>query len=91
LAHIAEARAYCLRRLNHQTNIYETVAGHVQPCALVAFLRSVKGHSAEKDIVIGAKAQVKSRRIVSRVPEINVHERRRKAKKNAKKKGDTPS
>ena len=91
MAHIAEAQAYFLSRLNHQTNIYETVAGHVRPFALVAFLHSVKGNIAEKDIVIGAKDQVKSRLIVSRVPEMSVNERRRKARKNAKKKGYTPS
>jgi hypothetical protein len=91
LAHIAAASAYFLSRLNHQTNIYETVAGHLSPLALVPFLHSVKGNMAEKEIVIGAKAQVKSRLIVSRVPEISVNERRRKARKNAKKKGYTPS
>ena len=91
LAHIAEARAYFLSRLNHQTSIYETVAGHVKPLALVTFLHSIQGNIAEKDIVIGAKDQVKSRLIVSRVPEMSVHERRRKARKNAKKKGYTPS
>ena len=91
LAHIAEARAYFLSRLNHQTNIYETVAGPLSPLALVPFLHAVKGNIAEKDIVIGAKDQVKSRLIVSRVPEMRVNERRRKARKNAKKKGYTPS
>ena len=91
LAHIADASAYFLSRLNHQTNIYETVAGRLSPLALVPFLHSVKGNMAEKDIVIGAKAQVKSRLIVSRVPEMSVNERRRKARKNAKKKGYTPS
>ena len=91
LAHIAEARAYFLSRLNHQTNISETVAGPLSPLALVPFLHSVKGNIAEKDIVIGAKDQVKSRLIVSRVPEMRVNERRRKARKNAKKKGYTPS
>jgi hypothetical protein len=88
---MAQAPAYFLRRLNHQTNIYETVAGHLSPLALVPFLHSVKGNMAEKDIVIGAKDQVKSRLIVSCVPEMRVHERRRKARKNAKKKGYTPS
>ena len=63
----------------------------MSPLALVPFLHSVKGNIAEKDIVIGAKDQVKSRLIVSRVPEMRVNERRRKARKNAKKKGYTPS
>ena len=91
LAHMANARAYFLSRLNHQTNIYETVAGHLSPLGLVPFLHSVKGNMAEKDIVIGAKDQVQSRLIVSRVPELSVNERRRKARKNARKKGYTPS
>src|SRR6266568_5373888 len=90
-AHIAEAGAYFLSRLNHQTNIYETVAGPLSPLALVPFLHAVKGNIAEKDIVIGAKDQGKSRLIVSRVPEMRVNERRRKARKNTKKKGYTPS
>jgi Transposase DDE domain len=90
-AHIAAASAYFFSRLTHQTNIYETVAGHLRPRALVPFLHSVKGNSAEKAIVIGAKDQGKSRLIVSRVPELSVHERRRKARKHAKKTGDTPS
>jgi hypothetical protein len=63
----------------------------LRPRALVPFLHSVKGNSAEKAIVIGAKDQGKSRLIVSRVPELSVNERRRKARKNAKKKGYTPS
>jgi hypothetical protein len=91
LAHMAEASAYVCRRLNHQTNIYATVAGQLRPLALVPFLRSVTGNMAEPESVIGAKAQVKSRRIVSRVPEMSVHERRRKARKNAKQQGYTPS
>jgi len=91
LAHIAATGAYFLSRLNHQTNIYETVAGHLPPLELVPFLHSVKGNIVEKDIFIGAKDQVRSRLIASRVPEIRVNERRRKARKNAKKKGYTPS
>jgi Transposase DDE domain len=91
LAHLAAAGAYFLSRLNHQTNIYETVAGHVTPLELAPFLHSVKGNIVEKEIFIGAKDQVRSRLIASRVPEMHVNERRRKARKNAKKKGYTPS
>ena len=91
LAHMAATGAYFLRRLQHQTNIDETVAGHVTPLELVPFLPSVQGNIVEKDSFIGAKDQGRSRLIASRVPEIRVHERRRKARKNAKKKGDTPS
>src|SRR6266446_3181378 len=90
-AHIAEAGAYFLSRLNHQTNIDETVAGRLTPIELAPFLHTVKGNIIEKDIVIGAKDQVEARLIASRVPETSVNERRRKARKNAKKKGYTPS
>lgn len=91
LAHIAATGAYFLSRLNHQTNIYETVAGHVTPLELAPFLHAVEGNIVEKEIFIGAKDQVRSRLIASRVPEMHVNERRRKARKNAKKKGYTPS
>lgn len=90
-AHIAEAGAYFLSRLNHQTNIYETVAGRLTPIELASFLHTVKGTIIEKDIFIGAKDQGAARLIASRVPETRVNERRRKARKNAKRKGYTPS
>jgi hypothetical protein len=90
-AHIAEAGAYFLSRLHHQTNIDETVAGRLTPIELAPFLQTAKGNIIEKDIYIGAKDQGEARLIASRVPETSVNERRRKAKKNAKKKGYTPS
>ena len=90
-AHIAAAGAYFLSRLNHQTNIYETVAGRLTPVNLASVLTVVSGNLVEKNIYIGAKAQVVSRLIASRVPEAKVNERRRVARKNARKKGYTPS
>ncbi len=90
-AHIAEAGAYFLSRLNHQTNIYATVAGRLTPIELASFLHTVKGNSVEQDVFMGAKDQVEARLIACRVPETSVNERRRKARKNAKKKGYTPS
>jgi hypothetical protein len=90
-ARLAEAGAYFLSRLNHQTNIYEVVAGRLTPLELVRFLKTVKGNTIEKDIFIGAKDQVGARLIACCVPETSVNERRRKARKNAKKKGYTPS
>jgi hypothetical protein len=90
-ADIAAAGAYFLSRLNHQTNIYETVAGHLLPLELAQFLNTVQGNIAEKAICVGAKDQVMSRLIVSRMPETQVNKRRRTARKNAKKKGYTPS
>jgi hypothetical protein len=91
LAHMAATGAYFLSRLNHQTNIYETVAGHVTPLELAPFLPSVKGNIVEKDLFIGAKDQVGARLIASCVPEMRVDEWLGKARKNAKKKGSTPS
>ena len=90
-ARIAAAGAYFCSRLNHQSNLYETVAGRLTPIERVSFLHTVKGHTVEKDLVMGAKDQGGARLIACRVPELSVHERRRKARKNAKKKGYTPS
>jgi hypothetical protein len=93
LAHLATAGAYFCCRLNHQTNIYETVAGRVEPVPLAAFLRTVAPDLLllEKAIFIGEKAQIASRLIAVRMPEAVVNTRRRIARKNAKKKGYTPS
>src|SRR5439155_12005184 len=44
----------------------------------------------ERPIFLGEKERVAARLIVARVPEAIVNERRRKARKNAKKKGYTP-
>jgi hypothetical protein len=90
-AHIAAAGAYFLSRLNHQTNIYETVAGRLTPIELAGVLKTVQGSIVEKNIFVGAKDQVVSRLIASRVPEAKVNERRRVARKNAQKKGYTPA
>ena len=93
LAHLATAGAYFCCRLNHQTNIYETVAGRVEPVPLAAFLRTVAPDLLllEKAIFIGEKAQIASRLIAVRMPEAVVNTRRRIAQKNAQKKGYTPS
>jgi hypothetical protein len=90
-AHLAAAGAYFLSRLNHQTNIYEMVAGRLMPIELAHFLKTMQGNLVEKNIFMGAKDQVVSRLIASRVPEAKVNERRRAARKNARKKGYTPS
>ena len=92
-ASIATAGAYFCCRLNHQTNIYETVAGRVDPVSLEAYLLTVAPDRLllEKAIFIGATARVASRLIAVRMPEAVVNARRRIAHKNAKKKGYTPS
>jgi hypothetical protein len=93
LARLATVGAYFCCRLNHQTNIYETVAGRVEPVQLAAFLRTVAPDLLllEKAIFIGEKAQIASRLIAVRMPEAVVNTRRRIAQKNAQKKGYTPS
>ncbi len=90
-ARIAEAGAYFLRRLNQQTTIFDASAGQVQSLELARFLQTVEGNSIEKPIFLGAKERVASRLIAYRLPEPLVNERRRIAKKKAKKKGYTPS
>ena len=58
---------------------------------LTQMLQAVEGNLIERDIFIGAKALVPSRLVAVRMPESIVNERRRMAKKTAKKKGYTPS
>jgi hypothetical protein len=66
-------------------------AGRWQPVELARWLTTAEGQLLERLIFLGAKARVASRLIASRVPEAIVNERRRKAKKKAKKQGYTPS
>jgi len=90
-ADLATAVAYFLSRLNHQTTLLTTVGGQWQPLALANWLTTVEGQLLERPIFLGEKERVAARLIVARVPEAIVNERRRKARKNAKKKGYTPS
>jgi hypothetical protein len=91
LARIAAAGAYFLSRLNHQTTLLHTAAGHLHPLDLASFLHTVAGHRTEHPVFLGAKEQVACRLVAYRVPEPIVKARRRIAKKKAKKKGYTPS
>lgn len=91
LAQIAVANAYFLCRLNHQTTLLEVVADRVSPVALAGRLATDERDILEQSILIGAKEQVAARLIAARVPEDVVNARRRTARKNAKKKGYTPS
>ena len=90
-AYLATAGAYFLSRLNHQTTLLTTVGGQWQPLALANWLTTVEGQLLERPIFLGEKERVAARLIVARVPEAIVNERRRKARKNARKKGYTPS
>ena len=91
LATIAAANAYFLCRLNHQTTLLEVVADRVAPVELASRLAMVKRPLLEQPILIGAKAQVAARLVAASVPAEVVNARRRMARKNAKKKGYTPS
>lgn len=93
LASLVTAGAYFCGRLKHQTNIYETVAGRVGPVTLAEFLLTVAPDllGLAKAISLGATERVASRLIAGRMPEAVVNARRRIARKNAKKKGYTPS
>ena len=91
LAKIAAAHAYFVCRLNHQTTLLEVVADRLAPVELAGRLATVGSPLWEQPILIGAKEQVAARLIAARVPEEVVKARRHTARKNAKKKGSTPS
>ena len=88
---LAKVGAYFLSRLNHQTHIYEGTAIHLLPLDLASFLKTVAADMVETQLFIGAQERLPARLIASRVPDDIVNERRRVARKNAKKKGYTPS
>jgi Transposase DDE domain len=90
-ASLATAGAYFLSRLNHQTTLLTAATGQWQPVELATWLTTVEAQLLERPIFLGAKEHVAARLIASPVPEAIVNERRRKARKNAKKKGYTPS
>jgi Transposase DDE domain len=93
LASIATAGAYFFGRLNHQTNLDETIAGHWCAVNLAGCLTPVEQEIPlrEKAISIGATECVASRLMAVRMPEAIVNERRSIARKHAKPKGSTPS
>jgi hypothetical protein len=88
---IAQAGAYFLSRLNHQTNIYEGTASSLSPLDLVAFLKKTPCEMIEKEIFIGEADRVPARLIAVRLPDDVVNERRRVARQKAKEKGYTPT
>jgi hypothetical protein len=91
LALIAQAEAYFLTRFNHQTALYEAVEGRLQRVELAQVLKAAPGPLREKALSLGARERVAVRLIAARVPEAVVNERRRKARKAARKRGYTPS
>jgi hypothetical protein len=91
LAKMAAANAYFVCRLNHQTTLLEAVADRLSRVELAGRLATVERLILEQPILLGAKEQVAARLIAARVPADVVNARRRTARKNAKKKGYTPS
>jgi len=63
----------------------------MQPLERAHFLTTVTGNSTEQPIFRGAKERRACRLMASRLPEPLIHERRRMAQKNAKKKGSPSS
>lgn len=90
-ATIATAQAYFLSRLNHQTTLLEVRGGRVHPLKLARVLRKEAGPLLEKSIVLGARERVAARLIAVRMPDAVANERRRQARRVAKKRGYTPS
>jgi Transposase DDE domain len=90
-ARVVAADAYFFSRRNHQTKILHAGAGRVQSLELASFRTTVSGNAMETPVCLGDKERVACRLVASRLPEAIVHTRRRRAKKQAKKKGYTPS
>jgi hypothetical protein len=80
LAQIAEAEAYFLTRLNHQTALSEAVAGRLRRVELTRRLHVESRSLVEHPVSLGAYERVAVRLIAARVPEAVVNERRRKAR-----------
>jgi Transposase DDE domain len=90
-AQIVAAQAYFLSRLNHQTTLLEAVGGRVRVVELARVLATESRPLLEKAVFLGARERVAARLIAARMPEAVVNERRRQARKTAKKRGYTPS
>ena len=91
LALIAQADAYFLTRLNHQTALYDAVGGRLQRVELARVLKREPEPLLEKALYLGAREHVAVRLVAARVPEAVVNERRRQARKAARQRGYTPS
>src|SRR5207244_13413435 len=90
-ARIAAAGPHVVIRINDHTTLVLTVSAHMHPLPLASWRATVAGDSTEHAIFLGAKERVACRLVAYRMPECIVNERRRLAKKKAKKKGYTPS
>jgi Transposase DDE domain len=88
---ISQGGAYFLSRLNHQTNLYAGVSSQLSALDLVKLLKKTSCDLIDKDICIGEADRVASRLIAVRLPDDIVNERRRVARRKAKKKGYNPT
>ena len=91
LAQLAEAEAYFLTRHQHQAALFEAVAGRLSPVELAAWVCTEPQPLVEKPLYLGAQERVAIRLIAARMPDPVVNERRRKARRAARKRGYTPS
>lgn len=91
LAKLAAAQAYCVSRLNHQATLLEVVENRVAPVELASRLATVALDIVAQPILLGTQEQVAARLMAARAPAEVGNTRRRAARKNAKKKGSTPS
>ena len=91
LAQIAAAEAYFLTRLNHQTALSAAVAGRLRRVELSQLLHGESRSLLEQPLYLGVRERVAVRLIAARVPESVGNERRRRARKAARKRGYTPS
>ena len=91
MAQIAAAEAYFLTRLNHQTALSAAVAGRLRRVEFPGLLPGEARSLVEHVLYLGARERLAVRLIAARVPEAVVNERRRQARRVAKKRGYTPS
>ena len=91
LAQMAEAEAYFLTRLNHQTALYAAEGGRLQRVELAQLLHEESRTLVEHSLHLGASERLAVRLIAARVPEAVVNRRRHAARHAARKCGYTPS
>src|SRR5262249_56530219 len=74
LAQIAEAEAYFLTRLSHQTALYAATAGRLRRVELTQLLHGESYALVERPLYLGVRERVAVRLIAARVPAAVVNE-----------------
>ena len=91
LAALVEVGAYFVCRYKFRTGLYCPDAPQ-QPLQLVSYLSQVSGSQAHRlDVLVGRRQRVPAHLIVQRLPPTIAQQRRRKAKRKAKRDGQTLS